>query len=161
MKKGLIFTLGVMASTIFFACKNDNNVVATPSNNTIFAATLNGANEKPASTTSPATGTFSGNLDNTTRVMSYTLNYTGFPATSPVTMGHLHEVTPPNSATAGVNGVGGVIVPFGTLTSPIIGTSAPLSQARVDSLKNGFFYANLHTAEFPGGAIRGNLVKQN
>ncbi len=158
MKKGLIFTLSVMASTIFFACKNDNNVVVTPAN-TIFAATLNGANEKPTSTTSPATGTFSGSLDNTTRVMSYTLNYQGFPASSPVMMGHLHEVTP--SSTSGVNGVGGVIVPFGTLTSPIIGTSAALSQARVDSMKNGFFYANLHTAEFPGGAIRGNLVKQN
>lgn len=159
MKKGIIVALSLLASSSFFACKNSTTTVLTPTANTIFAATLNGANEKPTSTTSPATGAFSGNLDNTTRVMSYTLNYTGFPDSSPVTMGHLHQVTPNDAA--GVNGVGGVKVPLASLTSPIIGTTTALSQAVVDSMKNGFYYANLHTAEFPAGAIRGNLVKQN
>ncbi|MBO0929587.1 CHRD domain-containing protein [Fibrella aquatilis] len=159
MKKGLIFTFGVMATTIFFACKNDNTTVVTPSNNTIFAATLNGANEKPNSTTSPATGTFSGNLDNTTRVLSYTLNYSGFPASSTVVAGHLHEI-PPTSA-SGVNGTGPVAIPFPTLTPPIIGTTTALSQSQVDNMKAGLYYANIHTNDYPDGAIRGNLVKQN
>ena len=160
MKKGIIFVMGLLASSSFFACKNDNNVVTTPTT-TLFAATLNGANEKPTSTTSPATGNFTGTLDNTTRVMSYTLAYKDFPTSSTVTMAHLHEVTPPNSATAGVNGTGPPVIPFATLTPPIIGTTPTLTQARVDSMKNGFFYANIHTSDYPDGAIRGNLVKQN
>lgn len=158
MRKGIILVMGLLASTSFFACKNDNNVVTTPAN-TIFAATLNGASEKPVSTTSPATGNFTGTLDNTTRVMSYTLNYTGLPNSSTVTMAHLHEVTP--SSTSGVNGTGPPVIPFATLTSPIIGTTPTLTQARVDSMKNGFFYANIHTNDYPAGAIRGNLVRQN
>ena len=161
MKKGIILVMGLFASTSFFACKNNNTTVVTPTTTTtpIFSAGLNGASEKPSSTTSPATGTFEGSLENTTNVMSYTLTYSGFPASSPVIGGHLHEVTP--SSTSGVNGTGPVAIPFATLTSPIIGTTPALSQARVDSMKAGFFYANLHTQELPGGAIRGNLVKQN
>ncbi|MBO0936064.1 CHRD domain-containing protein [Fibrella sp. HMF5335] len=158
MKKGIILVMGLVASTSFFACKNDNNTVVTPTTKTIFSAVLNGASEKPTSTTSPATGTFEGSLENTTNVMSYTLTYKGFPTSSTVTMGHLHEVTP--NSTSGVNGTGPAVIPFGTLASPIVGTTT-LTQARVDSMKNGFFYANIHTNDFPGGAIRGNLVRQN
>ena len=159
MKKGIIVVMSLLASSSFFACKNDTNTVVTPPTNTIFAATLNGASQKPTSTTSPATGTFSGNLDNTTRVMSYTLNYMSLPTSSTVTMAHLHEVTP--NSTSGVNGTGPPVIPFPTLTSPIIGTTPALTQARVDSMKNGFFYANIHTSDYPAGAIRGNLVRQN
>ena len=158
MKKGLILVMGLMASTSFFACKNDTTTVMTPITKTIFSAVLNGASEKPTSTTSPATGTFEGSLENTTNVLSYTLTYTGFPASSPLTGGHLHQVTP--NSTSGVNGTGPVAIPFGSLTSPVVGT-ATLTQAKADSMKNGFFYANLHTAAFPAGAIRGNLVRQN
>ena len=158
MKKGIIFVMGLLASSSFFACKNDNNVVTTPAN-TIFAATLNGANEKPTSTTSPATGNFTGTLDNTTRVMSYTLNYTGLPTSSTVTMAHLHEIPP--TSTSGVNGTGPPVIPFATLTAPIIGSTTALSQSQVDNMKNGLYYANIHTSDYPDGAIRGNLVKQN
>ncbi|MEZ0538801.1 CHRD domain-containing protein [Fibrella arboris] len=142
----------------FTACKNDNNPVTTPTT-TRFTATLNGASEKPTSTTSPATGTFVGNLDETSRVMSYTVTYAGFPTSSSVTAGHLHRVIPGDAA--GVNGVNPAPeIPFASLTSPIIGTTPTLTQARVDSMKNGFYYANIHTNDYPNGAIRGNVVRQ-
>lgn len=142
----------------FTSCKKDDPVVTTPTT-TRFTATLNGTNEKPTSTTSPATGTFVGNLDETSRVLSYTVTYSGFPTSSTVSAGHLHRVIPGDAA--GVNGVNpSPEIPFASVTSPIIGTSPTLTQARVDSMKNGFYYANIHTNDFPSGAIRGNVVRQ-
>ena len=130
--------------------KTDNpDTIALP---TRLTATLNGASEKPASTTSPATGTFVGDLNKSTRVLSYTVTYQGFPTTDPPTAGHLHR-------TALANGTGPVDIPFSNLTSPIIGTTAALPQSKVDSILNGFYYANIHTKTFPGGAIRGDIKK--
>ncbi|MBO0947588.1 CHRD domain-containing protein [Fibrella forsythiae] len=141
----------------FTSCKKDDPVVTTPTT-TRFTATLNGINEKPTSTTSPATGTFVGNLDEASRVLSYTVTYSGFPTSSTVTMGHLHRVATGDAA--GVNGVGSPEIFFPSLTSPIIGTSSTLTQAKVDSMKNGFYYANIHTNNYPNGAIRGNVTRQ-
>lgn len=109
-------------------------------------ATLNGAQEKPTSTTSTATGTFTGSIDPTSRVLSYTVTYTGL---TPVA-GHLHRIT-------AADGTGPVTIPFASLTSPIIGSTSTLRQTQIDSMKSGFFYANLHTAVYPAGEIRGDM----
>ena len=131
------------------ACTKDENP-ATVVTDPTFTATVNGASEKPASTTSTAVGSFVGKLNEATRTMSYTVTYSGLTPTA----GHLHRVTP--NAT---NGVGGVEFPFPSLASPIIGTAVFANQARVDSLKNGFYYVNLHTTAYPGGEIRGDIKK--
>lgn len=112
------------------------------------SAMLNGAQEKPAPTPSMATGTFAGVVDPATRVLSYTVTYSGL---TPVA-GHLHRITPNTTA-----GVGGVEIPFATLGSPIIGTATLATATRVDSLLNGFYYSNLHTPAYPGGEIRGDI----
>lgn len=126
--------------------KNDNNpIVVGPDT---YTATIDGASEKPASTTSTGVGSFVGRLNEATRTMSYTVTYSGLTPT----MGHLHRVT-------NANGTGPVVFPFPNLTSPIIGTATFSSQAGMDSLKNGFYYANLHTVAYPGGEIRGNIKK--
>jgi len=137
----------------FTSCKDDENpnTITAP---TQLTATLNGAAEKPNSTTSAATGTFVGSLNANTRVLSYTVTYTG-PFTSSLVAGHLHRIVP--NAT---NGVGPVEIPFTNLTSPIIGTFQLANKNRVDSMKNGFYYANLHTTVYPGGEIRGDIKKQ-
>ena len=109
-------------------------------------ATLSGAAEKPTSVSTAATGTFAGVIDRSTRVLSYTVTYSGLTPT----MGHLHRI---NAA----NGTGPVEIPFGNLASPIIGTTTLTTTTRVDSLINGFYYANLHTAAYPAGEIRGNI----
>ncbi|MEZ0486275.1 CHRD domain-containing protein [Fibrella aquatica] len=109
-------------------------------------ATLNGAQEKPTPVTSPGTGTFTGVIDRTSRVMSYTVTFAGITPTA----GHLHRIT-------NANGTGGVAIPFASLTSPIIGTTPTLRQTQIDSMTQGFFYANLHTPAFPAGEIRGDI----
>ncbi|WP_020606252.1 CHRD domain-containing protein [Spirosoma spitsbergense] len=112
-------------------------------------ATLNGASEKPNPTPSTATGTFEGELNTTTRVLSYTVTYQGFTPT----MGHLHKITK-------ADGTGGVDVAFKSVTSPITGTTAALAQSKIDSMMNGFYYVNLHSAAYPAGEIRGNIKKK-
>ena len=107
---------------------------------------MTGAAEKPTPNASTATGAFVGVIDPATRVLSYTVTYSGLNPT----MGHLHRV---NAA----NGTGPVEIPFPSLVSPIIGTTTLTTASRVDSLFNGFYYANLHTTLFPAGEIRGDI----
>ena len=135
------------------SCLNDENpTTTTPA--TLLTATLSGTAEKPTSTTSAATGTFTGLLNETTRVLSYTVTNTG-PISSTITGGHIHRITP-NSTT----GTGGIEIPFANLISPITGSFTLANQNRVDSLKNGFYYTNLHTTLYPNGEIRGDIRKQ-
>ncbi len=135
---------------VFASCSSDENPTIV-SNTTTLTATLDGKSEKPASTTSAATGTFLGSLNNETRVLSYTVTYQGF--TEPVTGGHLHKITK-------ADGTGPVDVPFKSLTNPIIETTAALPQSKVDSMLAGLYYANLHTKTYPGGEIRGEVKKK-
>lgn len=109
-------------------------------------AIINGAQERPTSVTTTATGTFTGTIDRTSRVLSYTVAYSGLTPSA----GHLHRTTL-------ANGNGPVAVPFANLTSPIIGTTSTFTQARVDSIVAGQWYVNLHTAANPAGEIRGDI----
>ena len=154
MKQTILFSAATLVtlSVAFSSCKKEDNPV-TVSPVTRLTATLNGANEKPASTTSPATGTFVGDLNTTTRVLSYTVNYSGFPATDQPIAGHLHRV-------ALADGTGPVDIPFPSLANPIVATTSALRQTQVDSMLNGFYYANIHTPTFQKGAIWGNVKKQ-
>ena len=144
----------VALSLSFSACKKseDNPVVA--STTTRLTTTLNGANEKPTSTTSPATASFVGDLNTTTRILSYTVTYQGFPTTDPPTAGHLHRVT-------NADGTGPVDINFPSPlpASPCMAVTGVLAQSKVDSLLGGKYYANMHTKIYPGGAIWGDVRK--
>ena len=153
-KKNVLLSIAALLALglTFSSCSNEENPTVT-STKTNLTASLNGGSEKPASTTSAATGTFTGVVDEATRVLSYTVTYTG-PFTSSLTAGHLHRIT-------AADGTGGVEIPFASVSSsPIIGTFQLANQNRVDSLKNGFYYANLHTTVYKGGEIRGDIKKK-
>jgi hypothetical protein len=159
LKKNLFLSAVAMLAfgAAVTSCKNAEDNPTTVPSTSMYTATLNGANEKPSSTTSPATGTFTGSLNETTRVLSYTVTYSGFPSSTTVNGAHLHRVIPNDAS--GVNGVNPTPeILFPSLASPIIGTSSVLSTGRVDSLKKGFYYANIHTNTYPSGAIRGNVT---
>ncbi|WP_303310360.1 CHRD domain-containing protein [Hymenobacter sp. BT730] len=128
------------------ACDDDED--DTLANNTVqLQATLNGAQEVPA-TTSTATGSFTGTYNTNTRLISYTVTYQGLTPTA----GHIHQAAP------GVNGP--IIVPFANVsTSPITG-SETLSEENGAKLLAGETYTNLHTTALPGGEIRGNITVQ-
>ncbi len=112
-----------------------------------FSAKLSGASEVPPTSSSGA-GTFDATLDKSTKVLSWTLSYSGL--TGPATAAHLHGPAMPGSNA-------GVVVPFGSASSGSAG-SATLTDAQVADLMAGKWYANVHTAANPAGEIRGQVT---
>lgn len=110
----------------------------------VFYATLTGAQEVPP-TSSSATGTGVFVFDPETRTMSGTVTTSGVTATA----GHIHI--------APIGVAAGVAVPFTGGPSTFTMPATVLTQAQVDSLYAGHLYANIHSAAFPGGEIRGQL----
>lgn len=128
---------------------NETAMTDESSANTRFTATLNGASEKPASTTSTATGEFVGELDPATKMLSYTVTYQGLTPTA----GHIHRITKDD-------GTGPPDIMFTDLASPITGTTPALPESKIDSMAAGHYYVNLHTEAHPAGEIRGDVTKQ-
>ncbi len=148
-KKTASLFLLMAGALAFNACKKDDTTTTpTDPNKVNLTAAINGNSEVP-SNTSTASGTFTGSIDKTTRILTYKVEYTGLTPT----MGHLHKGGPLES--------GPVVVPFDSTavkTSPIQGT-ATLRQGLVDSLLTNQIYVNLHSKAYPGGEIRGNISK--
>ena len=113
-----------------------------------FKATLSASTEVPPKN-STGTGDALASLDTATKKLSYTVTYSGL--TGPATMGHIH-----GPAAVGANA--GVVVPFASPVTPIIG-SVVLTDAQMADLMAGKYYVNIHTAANPAGEIRGQLVK--
>ncbi|MEV0319958.1 CHRD domain-containing protein [Streptomyces sp. NPDC050658] len=126
---------------------------------TVFAAAMNGANEVPVQG-GPAVGDKDGKALEFVRVkgdkVSVTVKWRG---TGKPTALHIHQ------GERGTNG--GIKIDFTKLLdgggkgNRVSGTVKVDDAALLDQLKNNpnSFYANLHTAEFPGGAVRGQLHK--
>lgn len=131
----------------FVSCSKSSDPAPTPNPNVTFLATLTGANEVPANG-SPATGTATLTFNSTTKIFTITVNHN---IASP-TGGHIHK------AAAGVSGP--VVFPFSSLTSPISYTSVALDATQEADLYANLYYVNIHTAAYPGGEIRGQLIKQ-
>ena len=114
-----------------------------------FKADLSSASEVPP-VTSTGKGTATASLDTATKMLTWSVTYSGL--SGPATAAHIH-----GPAAQGANA--GVLVPFsGTLASPIKG-SATLTDAQISDLEAGRTYINLHTADNKGGEIRGQLVR--
>jgi hypothetical protein len=57
---------------------------------------------------------------------------------------------------------GGVLFGLGVapFSSPVNFASQALTVGQEDSLLNNLYYLNIHSAAFPGGEIRGQIMKQ-
>lgn len=133
----------------FVACKKEKDPPPPPAPLS-FKAVLSGANEVPANS-STATGEANASFNQETKVLTVTITYTGLSAA--LTAWHIHK------AAVGVNG--SVVFNFGTpQPSGFIYTSAALTTEQETDLITGLYYVNLHTANFGGGEIRGQLIKQ-
>lgn len=156
----ILGALAVASVATFAACGSDST--AAPATTTTYVSVMNGANEVPSRATT-ATGTATFTL--TGNILTFTVTVNGL--TGPAAASHIH--VGPGTAT------GPVIVPFvtaavasGTVTSGLIDLSQPVTNGAAsitgDSLKvllnTGQAYTNIHTAQFGGGEIRGQIVKQ-
>ena len=105
---------------------------------------ITGAQEFPAVTTT-RTGTFSGDYNKTTKVLTYTITHNVTDAVA----AHFHEAPRDSS--------GGVVIPIAApLTSPISRT-ATLTPVQESDLLRGRLYINIHSPAFPTGEIRGQI----
>ena len=82
-----------------------------------------------------------------TNELSWNITFQGL--VTPVVGAHFHE------APAGLNGP--IVIPIGDLESPSIG-SAIITDAFEAALLAGNVYINIHTEQFPGGEIRGQVL---
>lgn len=93
-------------------------------------------------------------LDDVANTLNINLTYSGL--TSPATNAHIHSAPP------GTNGP--VIIPFvpaGFVTGLASGSfiaSLNLTALQVADILSGDTYINIHTPNFPGGEIRGNIT---
>lgn len=136
------FTMLIIVFIMASRSKDDTTLA-----NVTYKATLNGTSEVPSNASSAiglATLTYDPNTKLFTIVVTHNL--------ATATGGHIHK------AATGVNGE--VIFPFLSLTSPINYTSTALDATQLSDLNAGLYYVNLHTASFPSGEIRGQLIKQ-
>jgi uncharacterized repeat protein (TIGR01451 family) len=130
-----------------FVVSNTNGAVYEISGKqpTLFTATLTGAQETPPNS-STATGTATLLLSPDEKTARVSLNFAGL--SSPQNGAHIHGP-----------GAAGVIAPIlyplpsGNLSDFVIA----LTSTDVQDLKNGLWYINVHSNNFPNGEIRGQF----
>jgi hypothetical protein len=120
-------------------------LIAVPvlASESVFLAGLDGGEEVPANPV-PNTGHASLFLNEDMTQVSYFIEYDAF---ANETAAHFHLGAP------GVNGP--VIFPL-PAGNPKVGVWN-VTPANVDALFAGNVYVNIHTTDYPGGAIRGNI----
>jgi hypothetical protein len=146
MQKKIFFTLTIILSAMVFSI----TAAAAPQ----FSVYLNGRQEVPANN-SPGSGTCMVTLNSTETQVSVECRYRNL--TSNVVGAHIHDNGP-----VGVNGpirfnfnyTGGTTGTIGPLTF----TTTP---AQVAELRSNRWYVNIHTSNFPGGEIRGQVKRAN
>jgi hypothetical protein len=110
---------------------------------------MTAAQEVPAND-SKGTGNAEVSYDTTSKMLTWTVNFSGL--TGPATVAHFHGPAEP-----GKNASVAVLI-ANMPTSPAKGT-ATLTDAQAADLMGGRWYVNVHTAEHRGGEIRGQVTK--
>jgi len=149
---------------------------ATYANAQQFQATLSGLDEVPP-VSSPGQGTLSLNLNTQQQSLTYTLTYSNL--STPVTQAHIHfgkvhvaggimvffcssiggpvgmPLCPAPSTT-----LAGMFTPASVIGPVAQGISAGDFAALATALLSQTAYANVHTAQFPAGEIRGEIIRR-
>jgi CHRD domain len=174
MMRARTVLVGLVALTAACGGKTSTTPSTTTPNTFTFTAALLPANEIPAIGNADASGSGTATLTmNVTRdsannitaaTTTFQVNLTGFPANTNMTAAHIHE----GASTVGNGAVkvsttlanGELVLGNGTggFTKASIATPADIAQAIINNPAG--YYFNVHTSLNPGGAARGQLVKQ-
>jgi hypothetical protein len=165
----LVAALAVVSS----ACDSDSPTAPGLATSFTFTATLLPSNEIPAvvgaeaagsgtvTITMPVTRDSAGSI--TAATATFVVNLTGFPAGTTLTGAHLHQAVAGATAAVIVNttlGNGEVVLTNGAGTFTKSSINVPVDTANAMIATPSGFYFNVHTTLNPGGAARGQLVKQ-
>ena len=125
---------------------------------------LTGAQETPATPTT-ALGTMDVSYSKETRILTYNVTWSGL--TGPVAAMHIHGLAPRGYAAGVVQNIitssGGISTPgaaypaTGKFSGTLLADGVVVKEL---DLLNGMYYMNIHTATYPGGEIRGQIVFQ-
>ena len=138
-------TLGLIAAATLVVA----GCTTVTSNTATMQARLSPQSEVPPAV-SMGQGTAQVWLNKETGGLRWKVEYSGL--TGPATMAHFHGPADP-----GVNA--GVVVPVKPpIPSPSFEGEATITPAQAQDLLAGKWYFNIHTAKFPGGEIRGQVV---
>lgn len=146
MRRVFQFALAVAALFTISSCSKQDAVIVQDQ----YQAVLLPSNEVPARV-SDGRGFAIGYFNPQTKVLTLRITYSNLRAT--LTAWHIHK------APAGVNGP--VIHNFGApAPSEFYYISAPLTADQENDLVTANYYVNLHSTLYPGGEIRGQLLKR-
>ncbi|HEX4372875.1 MAG TPA: CHRD domain-containing protein [Puia sp.] len=134
----------VLASFISCGKKSSGNGGNNPSNNVNYAGTF----MKSDSTTTSASGTFTGVFNKTTLQMTYSFTWHSL-TSQPIAM-HFHDNGPVIITITG----------FPAATDQTMSGAATFSTTQTDDLEGGRIFVMIHTTNYPGGEIMAPLVKQ-
>ena len=136
------------------SCNNDDD--ADDNLVTFRNIALSGANEVPAVTTT-GNGSFEGTYDRSTKVLTYTLRWSlGDAAASTVNM-HFHgpaDTTETTGIRVPITGF-----PTGSANRTYSSSTPALDATQEEELLNGKWYVNIHSSTYPGGELRGQLIR--
>jgi hypothetical protein len=119
-----------------------------------FGAVLTGSQERPTPTTTAGWGNATFTIDPSHTSMTVTITVANL--NSPVTSAHIHEKTTGSETGSVVESfIGALSFANGTLTGTV--PMDPAVAARIIA-KPSNFYVDVHTQEFPNGAIRGEIA---
>jgi CHRD domain len=142
----------VAAAVVLLAAVGCGSMMKPAASNMVAMTTqLRGANEVPPNT-SPGTGVVDAAFNKDTMQLRWKVTYSGM--TGPATMGHFH-----GPAAVGANA--GVALGWTNPVATGMEGSATLTAAQAADLMAGKWYANVHTAAFPGGELRGQMTVRN
>lgn len=116
-----------------------------------FKVALTGAQEVPPLETA-GTGTAELTYDPATRVLTWTINYSGL--SGPATMAHFHGPAAPGGKAVVVIW----LAKQGSVAQNPIKGEATLTPEQAQQFTSGEWYINVHTQAHPAGEIRGQAV---
>lgn len=141
------------APLLFSISSGPSSGTVSPIQRTVtgFAANLDGPQEvPPVSTSATGSGTFL--YDDSTNELSFNVAFSGL--SSPETASHIHGPAPPGTDAD-------ILFPL-PLGSPKVGMveldDLPNPAAAEADLFEGLWYVNVHSANYPGGEIRGQIL---
>lgn len=140
-----------LAAVALVALAGCGSMMPAASNMVAFTTQLRGANEVPPAA-SPGNGSVDAAFNKDTMQLKWKVTYSGM--TGPATAGHFH-----GPAAVGANS--GVALGWANPIATGMEGMATLTAAQAADLMAGKWYANIHSAAFPGGELRGQMAVRN